>query len=367
MVARFLSESGRTPSAIVPVQAFYRPGRSMTVRFDVRARHRDGTMALLTVGAECRAGDPVRVWAFPEDPSLPGLAAAMEYPGEEGGAPPELLRYRPRRRTVLRYRFGSGQILFGKVLPPPRARRALEAANRLRPDGPPELRLALPGAGPGPGALLVAPVAGRLLRDLLLAGDAPPAPARLARLSDDLAAAASPEPAQPLPDSPAGARLSAAGEAARLTGHLLPGLHPALDRVLATVAKGIDSDQPDRRPVHGDLYEAQILVAGDGTLGLIDLDDLGLGDPLLDAATFSAHLLALALSPGSATARILAYRAQLRLAFLDHLGAHDRSLRWREAYAMLLLSPGPFRTLHPTWPEKVSARVEAATQLLEAV
>ncbi|MGH9002277.1 MAG: hypothetical protein ACRDYV_04035, partial [Acidimicrobiia bacterium] len=88
--------------------------------------------------------------------------------------------------------------------------------------------------------------------------------------------------------------------------------------------------------------------------------------PLLDAATFSAHLVALALLPGPATTRILAYRAELRRAFLDHLGAHDRCLRWREAYAMLLLAPGPFRALRPDWPRQITTRVEAATQLLHA-
>lgn len=363
MIGRFLSSSGWSPCAIEPVQVFYRPGRSMTVRFDLKARYRHGPVELLTVGAECRSREPVRVWAFPQDPSLPGLPAALDYPAEEGGAPTEMLRYRPRRRAVLRHRFVSGQVLFGKILPPARASRALQATSGLCPEARPELRLALPAAGPAPGTLLVAPVAGRLLRDLLLAGDAPPAPARLARLSADLSAIV-PEPGPPLPDSPAGARQSTAGEAGRLIGHLLPDLRPEIDRLLAAVAQGIDTDPADRHPVHGDLYEGQVLVADDGTLALIDLDDLGLGDPLLDVATFTAHLLALALSPGPAAARIRAYRDELRLASLDLLGAAEHSLRWREAYALLLLAPGPFRTLHPAWPAKVTERVGAAAHLL---
>jgi hypothetical protein len=383
MVARFLSGSGWSLSTVDPVQVFYRPGRSMTVRFDVGARRRAGPVDTLTVAAECRAGHPVRVWAFPEDPSLPGLPAALRLSGAEAGTAVEMLRYRPRRRAVLRYRFCHGdgsagvsggppaphsadRVLFGKVLPPARAHRALRAAEALTPEGGAGLRLALPAAGPAPGALVVAPVAGRPLRDLLLAGDTLPSPARLARLSEDLAAMTRPAPRHPLPDSPAATRVTVVRQAAGLTAHLLPALRPALDELVAAVACGIDSDPPDRRPVHGDLYEAQVLVGDDGTLGLVDLDDLGLGDPLLDAATFSAHLVALALCPGTATARILAYRAELRRAFLDRLGAHERSLRWRETYAMLLLSPGPFRALGPGWPTKVTARVEAATQLLHA-
>lgn len=367
MVDRFLSASGWSPSAVQPVQVFYRPGRSMTVRFDVRARRRGQPVGTLTVAAECRAGNPVRVWAFPEDPSLPGLPAALEPPGEDGGCATEMLRYRPRRRAVLRYRWPGGRVLFGKVLPPPRARRALQATQALAPDTGSGLRLALPAGGPAPGALVVAPIAGRSLRDLLLAGDTLPSPARLARLSEDLAAMTHPARRHPLPDSPVVPRVTVVREAAGLTAHLLPGLQPMLDKVVAAVARGIDSDGADRRPVHGDLYEAQVLVGDDGTLGLVDLDDLGLGDPLLDIATFSAHLVALALFPGPATTRILTYRAELRRAFLDHLGAHERSLRWREAYAMLLLAPGPFRALRPDWPAKITARVDAATRLFRSL
>ncbi|HEY3238878.1 MAG TPA: phosphotransferase, partial [Acidimicrobiia bacterium] len=329
MVGRFLSDRGWSPCAVEPVQVFYRPGRSMTVRFDVRARRRGGPLDVLTVAAECQAGDPVRVWAFPEDPSLPGLPASVEFPVTDGDGvrATEMLRYRPRRRAVLRYRFPVGGVLFGKVLPPARARRALEATGALCPDARPELRLALPAAGPAPGALVVAPVDGRPLRDLLLAGDTLPSPTRLARLSEDLAGMIRPSLRRPLAASPAATRVTVVSEAAGLTGHLLPSLRPTLDEVLAAVAHAIDSDPPDRHPVHGDLYEAQLLVGDDGTLGLLDLDDLGLGDPLLDAATFSAHLVALALQPGPATTRILAYRAELRRAFLDRLGAPEHSLR----------------------------------------
>lgn len=138
-----------------------------------------------------------------------------------------------------------------------------------------------------------------------------------------------------------------------------------MDVLVAAVEQGIDSDAPDRRPAHGDLYEAQVLVTDDARLGLIDLDDVGLGDPLLDAATFSAHLLALALS-GTAAHRILGYRAALRSAFLTHLDATEAALRWREAYALLLLTPSPFRTQHPTWPTKITTHAEAASQLLQS-
>jgi hypothetical protein len=357
LVADFLRCSGWAPGAIRPTQVYYRPARSLTVRFDVEARGGDGRPDPVVVTAECRTGSPVRVWAFPDDPSLPGLAAASASPG-----PPEVLRYRPRRRAVLRSRHPAGGAIYTKVLPPTRARRALRAARAVCPDAHPELRLALPSPAPAPGALWLHPLTGRPLRDLLVSGAPLPAPSRLAGISHDLAAMA--RPPAPMPDSPARARVETASDAAALAGHLLPALIPLLDKLVEAVAWGVDWDLGELRPVHGDLYEAQILVDGDGRLGLLDLDDLGLGDPLLDAATFSTHLLALALGHPVHRARILDYRQDLRRAFLDALDAEDHALRWRESYAMLLLAPTPFRSLRPDWQAKLRMRVEAAAEFL---
>ena len=123
-------------------------------------------------------------------------------------------------------------------------------------------------------------------------------------------------------------------------------------------------DAVDERIVHGDLYEGQVLVGADQSLGLVDLDDVGPGDPALDAATFCAHLLALAASAGAPAGRILRYRDHLRTAFLGRLAVHPRALAWREAYAMLLLAPGPVRVLPPEWERQVATRVEFAQRLL---
>jgi aminoglycoside phosphotransferase (APT) family kinase protein len=115
--------------------------------------------------------------------------------------------------------------------------------------------------------------------------------------------------------------------------------------------------------VHGDLYENQVFVDGD-RLGLIDLDDLGPGDPLLDAANFSAHLLLLGTSATPAAATILRYRDELRAAFCHRFDADPADLRWREAYCLLRLASGPFRVLHPEWPCRMAQRLALATEAL---
>lgn len=42
--------------------------------------------------------------------------------------------------------------------------------------------------------------------------------------------------------------------------------------------------------IHRDLYDQQILLTDNGRIGLIDLDDIAMGDPMLDVGNFLAHM-----------------------------------------------------------------------------
>src|SRR5437763_1862664 len=125
-VARFLGARGPEPHRIDPAQAHYRPGLWLTVCF--RTASVDpacGAPVCLTVTVDHRPGQPSAIWAFPDDPALPGLAAAADgravrrrlrpHPADVVVDP---LRYRPRRRAVLRYRLPGGRVLFAKVVTP---------------------------------------------------------------------------------------------------------------------------------------------------------------------------------------------------------------------------------------------------------
>jgi aminoglycoside phosphotransferase (APT) family kinase protein len=125
------------------------------------------------------------------------------------------------------------------------------------------------------------------------------------------------------------------------------------------------SETPRQSIIHGDLYENQVLVDGE-RFGLIDLDDLGPGDPLLDGANFSAHLLILGTSGSPAAGVILRYREELRRAFCDRLDASPSELAWRESYCLLRLATGPFRVLHPDWPRRMADRLTLAVEALGA-
>jgi hypothetical protein len=382
-VARFLAGRGLEPHRIEPAQAHYRPGRWLTVSFHTAAVDRaSGDPASLTVIVDCRAGEAPAVWAFPDDPALPGLPAAADPDGRlvrrrlcsrPAEVAVEALRYRPRHRAVLRYRLPGRRTLFAKVLTPGRGRRLQGLADRLRRADPdPGLRLAVPGGTLAPGALLLPALPGRSLRELLFGGGALPPPEVVAALSDRLhrqGSAAFAGGGGITGTGTAGSgrrRVDAAGAlaAARIAARLLPGEGCAAGRLAeAVIAWSEADDPPDDRIVHGDLYENQVLVDGDA-FGLLDLDDLGPGDPLLDAANFTAHLLLLAASGSSAGPLIHRYRDELAAAFTRRLDANPAALAWREAYCLLRLASGPFRVLHPDWPRRMADRLALATGAL---
>jgi hypothetical protein len=371
-VVRFLMARGLEPHRVEPAQVHYRPGRWLAVCFRTAAVERSSARPLCPiVTVECRAGEPDAIWAFPEDPALPGLAAAADAElvrrrlrTSSAHMTVEPIRYRPRRRAVLRYRFDGGGDLIGKVVKPGRARRVLALAEALRSAG---LPLALPVGQVARGALLLPCLAGTPLRDLLLTGGALPPPERVAALPIELHRHCSPLLGRLAADWSAGRCRVDPGTAlcaAQVIARLLPDQACAAARVAETVIRLMEEEEPaEEWIVHGDLYENQVMVDGE-RLGLIDLDDLGPGDPVLDAANFTAHLLVLGTSGPPGATVILRYRDELRSAFLRSLDVDPAALAWREAYCLLRLASGPFRVLHPEWPRRVADRLALATAAL---
>lgn len=384
-----------------PVQVTYQPGRSCIVRYRVRATNHYGEPRVLSLSAETRQRpgraadphpafgeryglsppleriDPYLVWAYPYDPSLEGLPDAAWGPAVRerlaaAGRPLRAvavrsLRYRPRRRAVFRYtglhggrRSPGPGPLFGKVLRSAKVERWSRVLG-LRPSRD-SIRLAVPISSPGDGPLLFEPVEGRCLRDILIAGGPLPSPERVAGLLDDLPRVLGDYPG----DNDAERSLRTAAATREVVARVTPEAAASADRLVDLVSGGVRRDAVPPRTVHGDLYEAQVFVGQGYSLGLIDLDDAGPGDPAMDAGTFLAHLVALALAFPSAGRRILAYRTLMRDAFLDRLGIAPADLAWREALQMFHLGLGPLRTLNPRWPHEVNRRVDLALRLGEA-
>jgi hypothetical protein len=417
-VAEFLALSGWSLIEARPDHVRNVPGRYRLARHRVRARDRGGRERALAVTVETRrrprrlpevpAGLAERVglsevattlgdhhvWAFPYDPELPLLPDAVSGPAMrerlrtaglvDGPAlvSAHLLRYRPGRRAVVRYQIvprpgrrhhprtpNPGRALFGKVLRHDRSDRlaSMSAADaRIGPD----LCLAIP-QNLGGGLFVAEAMAGTSLRDRLVAGGALPSPNRLARIPEALAEIAPPA-AGPVPSAKAPAPNDRRHPARRLEyavgllTEVLPTGRDAVARAARAVETGLADGWAPRAFTHGDLYDDQVFVADDFSLGLIDLDDAGPGDPALDAANLCAHLLAMTLAAPTAARRLVAYRELVRTAFLERLDLAPEAFAWREALALLLLATGPYRVQAEDWPVHSRHLIDLAVRLTTA-
>lgn len=416
-ITRFVTSRGWTVHGLRAVQIAYQPERTCLVRYNVRAEDRSGALRRLSVCIETRAEprpmpdphsswvdrydfpDPVerldgyQLWHYPYDPSLKSLQdaasgrfvrdALRETPQNALAVSVKATRYRPRRRATLRYELFHGKdaaearsTLFAKVMRTSRARDALGLAESLTDSrgtlsrlltrsrlSEPTLRLSLPCATMGGRVLLFDPMPGRSLLQLLLEDRPLPRPERVTKLLDQVGSFE-----RHGITSVAHRHRRSPDEVARSTSdvllHLAPEVAQSVEAVVTAVDLGSETDRVPRRIVHGDLYEAQIFVTDDFAMGLIDLDDLGVGDPALDAANFTAHLLALAASRPAARQRILAYRGLLRASFLERLDISSDDLAWREALVMMQLAVGPWRTLQADWPRRVVELTAVAARLV---
>lgn len=392
---QYLAVNGWDVAASQPRQLLYRPGRSVVVRRAVVAS-RGGSERRFSVTTEARrspaplhegvAGtdqitEPIvrhsestRSWAFPFDPWLPGLHDAINVDGVrriaetvmgyECTVQANVLRYRPGRRAVLRYvvrrrgRSGaSPTVLYVKSLRPKSIDIATRAAKVLTGL---EDRYAVPATASPPNVLVYHELPGRPLRTILLKDGYADLPPRTVYGDVMRELAALPEPGE--------GRLSSASarfrSARKLLSTVAPHLSPRLERLAARIDVEL-SDSPVRDVVvHGDLYEAQILVGEAGRAAILDLDDLGVGDPGLDAANVSAHLVALAESHPQRARIIELHRSMVRADLLAAAGIDEPALRAREAIAMVQLATGPLRVLADDWLDRTERRLTLAEAML---
>jgi hypothetical protein len=361
-----------------------RPGGGATASYRAEVTGSDGARSVW-LGASTRrlpAGvDPgsvlqlhdgvrtVSVWAWPRDPWLPALPAACDARAVEDllvsfGAATGPVRltvraYRPGRRAVLEGRSSRGH-LYVKVLRPGRV-HDLHARHRLLSEAGVPVPAGLGWRADGLLALQALP--GTSARDRLRRGGPLPEPAAVLDLLDRLPAAVLDLP--PRPSWTDGAWHYAGLLAAALTsaGRLgdadrVRGLAERLTGELAMLPR-------DPEPVHGDLYEAQLLLDDDGRVtGLLDLDSAGPGRRADDLACVVAHLEVLALLPGWPAASLRELAGRWASAFAGRVD--PRELRLRTAGVLLSLATGPHRVQEAEWPAATALRLDAVERQLVA-
>lgn len=362
-----VATAGATLIEAHPTGITWWPGRSITVTYRARVALATGTEnweLVATSGAIPKGAvvvsdgtTEVAVWRFPHDPSLPGLAPAMDAVaagelldrlGAPGGkARTRRLAYRPGRRAVVAVT-GRTHGLVLKLVKPSRT-ASLHAVHG-------HLQNAVPVAGslgydPDLGVLALQTVPGATLRHVLEDPASPlPDPDTLVELPSCL-----PNPAS---DRVAPSPITRVGELAELLRRIVPEAGARVDALVAGIG---GEDEPAAVPVHGDYYEAQVMVVEGRVVGLLDVDTYGWGRRADDAATMLGHLaLWEQLSRQPQRVNWLARRLMARW---DRL-VDPVDLRRRVAAVLLTLAPGSFRVQAADWPAATLARIALAEKWL---
>jgi aminoglycoside phosphotransferase (APT) family kinase protein len=363
----------------------YRPGSDLVVRYAARVSWGgradvDETLVASTsvhgalpgsvpVVADTADGPlEVGVWRWPFDPILTGLAdavtptSARRFVGQTGGAPVrlEVVAYRPTERAVISATTADGTVYYLKVIPPASALALAERHDRLR-----AARVPVPEAvrvDPQAGVITMAELAGETLRQRLKAGVAPwPDAAAFIDVCDALAEVDLPGA------TPVRSRVADAIGHAAMLATVLPDQRPRLERICDVLETELGRVRAGSAPtIHGDLYEAQIITDGDRITGILDIDDVGPGDPLDDRATVLGHLRyrAATAKTKDGSDRLRRYADALRHGFA---AGHDAGALDLHTGAVLVgLATGPFRVQQHHWRHEVRRQLGLAERLVVA-
>jgi len=118
-----------------------------------------------------------------------------------------------------------------------------------------------------------------------------------------------------------------------------------------------------RALIHADFHHTNVLVDGD-RLTFVDLDELAMGDPMVDVGRFMASLRIPALRVfGRASALEHASDAFLE-EYIRIAGGHERRARLFEAASLLTAAGSSFRLQRERWPEEIELLLEASEHII---
>lgn len=305
----------------------------------------------------------VAVWRWTNDPFLPGISGALNPAkvasllddlGLEGGSVRlRTVAYRPARRAVIEATGRRGR-LFLKVVRPQRVEELHDVHRLLAADLPVPQSL----GWSDPGVLVLTALRGETLRKALRSSRRPPpTPEAVTAVLDRL-------PGQLAERPPRRDLVSSTEHHATVIAATAPSMQDRLDSLLDAVRSTVDPSSVDTVPVHGDLYEAQLLVDRGRITGLLDVDTAGAGLRIDDLANFCAHLSVLALT-SDRPRHIKRYGTDL-LAHAERQHS-PQQLRPRVAAAVIALATGPFRVLEKGWEQSTSRRIELAEGWLNSL
>ena len=313
---------------------------------------------------------PVELFRYPEDHRLPGLSQAahpetalellnkyvLAMQARRAGV--ELIRYRPASRAVLRHRVGRVRF-YARVMRPDAVTPLLAAQELIGQSGFLLPRLA--GYWGEGGVVWFSEVPGKNLRQRIQAGKLPDPTPLLDGLQTLWAAPHVPAGAHPF-NLPGAYR-----RAKRSFAHNVRDGSPAL-RSLNDATKSLDPFVRSWCPTgvaHNDFYDDQMLVMGDGRIALVDFEEAGPGDPMLDVGNFLAHLKwASCFNRKRRKDGSGAYYHQFRRAALERFRWNDRSLAFREAVCLFRICTNTIRRPQGDWHNRLEAGLSLVNETL---
>ena len=313
---------------------------------------------------------PMVLFRYTDDAHLPGLREAaypetalklvnrhvLAIPARRARV--ELVRYRPANRAVLRYSVGRVK-LYARVMRPSVVEPLLTAHHLLS-----QSRFVVPrlaGCWAEGGVVWMSEIPGKNLRRYIRQGKMPdPSP-----LLDGL------ESLWNAPDVTHGSNpfnLSGTYQSARRSFMHNVRDNGAAQRSLYEATRSLDPFIQSWRPssiAHNDFYDDQLLVLRDGRIALVDFEEAGPGDPMLDAGNFLAHLRWSSRfgRKGEAPASG-AYYHLFRHAALERFRWSDRDLALREAVCLFRICTNAVRHPKQDWHDTLEAGLSLVSETL---
>ena len=366
---RQFQENEPNPERIRVRQFSHNLGRSAIVTYEVEW-HPDDYLPSQQFAAVVERAGPVEVFQFPNDPRLPGLRevsdpeSALELLNRHvlavraRAARVQLVRYRPASRAVLRH--SAGRIhLFVRVIHPSVASTFLAAHELMGQSGFVVPRLA--GYWPEGGAVWLSEIPGRNLRQRLRRGRMPDPNLLL----DGLV---------PLwdtfPNGNRGRPFNLAGAYRRARRSFRHNVHKDSEaaRSLKDAMKALDPFVKDWRPdviAHNDFYDDQMLILRDGRIAVVDFEEAGPGDSMLDVGNFLAHLRwATHFGRGREADARGAYHQLFRSAALDRFRWSERELAFREAVCLFRVCTNAVRRPRHDWHERLGSGLALVNEVI---
>lgn len=362
-------DSGSSPQQIQIRQFSHSLGRSALVSYVVDWDPEEYLPSEHFV-ARLELGRGIELFQFPNDPDLPGLPEVVDPESAlkllkrhvlaigARRVRVEVVRYRPGNRAVLRYRMGKVGF-FARVIRPGSLPAFLQGWELI--GGSDFVAPRIAGYWADGGVVWMSEIPGKNLRSLIRRG-LQPDPEPIFRGLETLWGQSG-ETQQGIPFNLSGAYRRAKGSLGHAAGDNL-----TARANLEEIAESLDPFVASWRPAgiaHNDFYDDQLLMLPDGRMALVDFEEAGPGDPMLDVGNFLAHLKwASRFGTEKYRADAGAYYETFRSAALERYLWDEGDLNLREALWLFRVSTNAVRQIRQDWNDRLEAALSLVKETL---